>query len=65
MRRHTILEALRASKGEYISGERLSQTLGITRGKGGKAAQSRGPLRFPAEINYGYCSTTVGKVKKR
>ena len=31
MRRHTILEALRASKGEYISGERLSQTLGITR----------------------------------
>ena len=31
MRRHTILEALRASKGEYIYGERLSQTLGITR----------------------------------
>ena len=31
MRRHTILEALCASKGEYISGEHLSQTLGITR----------------------------------
>ena len=30
MRRHTILEALCASKGEYISGEHLSQTLGIT-----------------------------------
>ena len=31
MRRHTILEALCASKGEYISGEHLSRTLGITR----------------------------------
>ena len=37
MRRHTILEALCASKGEYISGEHLSQTLGITAPPSGKA----------------------------
>ena len=34
-------------------------------GKGGKAAQSCSPLRFPAEIDYGYCNTTNEKVKER
>ena len=35
------------------------------RRKGGKAAQSCSPLRFPAEIDYGYCNTTNEKVKER